>query len=185
MKKVKLLFLFAMLFTINGVLSSCDSSEDDNDYIIDWAPVSFFIEVRDKAGNDLLDPDAENNILAETTITYKGETYEVSRDNYDKFLDYLQNTATRAYAAHMYGVQLMNKNLFNRDDLSNDFYLEFGEIDGALDMEEDFVITWPDKSKNVIHYHCSDHKYGKNPDCKRYFMLDGVKTETNVFKFVK
>lgn len=184
MKKVKLLFLFLILFSISGVLSSCNQTEDDY-YIIDWAPVSLFIEVKDKAGNDLLDPDVENNILAGTTILYKGTTYEVKRDHYDQFLDYLQKTATRAYLAHMYGLQLMNKNMFNREDLTDVFYLEFGEIDGAVDMDEDFVITWPDKSKNVIHYHCSDHKYGKNPDCNRYFLLDGVKTETNVFKFVK
>ena len=70
MKKVKILFLFLILFSISGVLSSCNQTEDDY-YIIDWAPVSLFIEVKDKAGKDLLDPDVENNILAGTTILYK------------------------------------------------------------------------------------------------------------------
>ena len=64
------------------------------------------------------------------------------------------------------------------------YYLVFGEIDGASDMDEDIVLCWPDGSKDEIHYHCSDHRIWPEPKCNRSWKLNGENHEGNVFQFV-
>lgn len=63
------------------------------------------------------------------------------------------------------------------------YRLVFGEIDGAADMDEDIVLNWPDGSKDVTHYHCSDHREGRHPKCNRSWELNGSEHEGNTFRF--
>ena len=63
------------------------------------------------------------------------------------------------------------------------YRLYFGEIDGADDMDEDIVLQWPDGSRDVIHYHCGNHHYGKNPSCDRSWKVNGKSHDGSFFTF--
>ena len=45
------------------------------------------------------------------------------------------------------------------------------------------TLSWPDGSTDVIHYHCSDHREGKNPRCNRSWKLNGQPHEGSHFHF--
>lgn len=155
------------------ILSGCDKEEEGK--IIDWYPVNLYIKVTDAQGTDLLNPDNPNNMIEGTTITFKGKTYEASRECYDSDPAFRpQKMMTRMYMPTMYGLQLFE---------FGDFRLKFGEIDGGDDMDEDLVVTLPDGTTGTIHYHCSDHNYSKG-GCKRSWKFNGKKHEGNIFTFI-
>lgn len=179
---MKKLFLITLTTLIASALfMSCSSENDDDDYIVDWNPVNLFLQVRDHNGNDLLDPANPRNIIDGTTITFQGKTYVVSREWYDHQIPFLR-PETRLYFARLYGLYLYDRDWTRQ---KTDYLLYFGEIDGAKDMDEDIIVTWPDKTTDVIHYHCSDHVYGKNPSCSRIFTLNGHPNDTGVFVITK
>lgn len=143
--------------------------------IVDWSPVNVIIQVTDGHGADLLDPENPNNMIDGTSITFQGKTYEASRE--DRL-----SAVTKEYLALIYGLRLkkfdesVNKN-------AKGYYLIFGEIDGAKDMDEDLVVTLPNGMTCTIHYHCSKHNENKL-SCKRSWKFNGTKHEGNIFTFV-
>lgn len=163
MKKIYvLLFLAVTAFAV----SSCN--DDEGNYIVDWAPVNLYIYAKDANGNDLVKKDMEG-----MTLTFKGETYAVTT-----------RPSTRYYATHMNGLVFQEGKEYSKSTTAPN-RLVFGEIDGSADMDEVFVLMWPDGSKNIIQYHCSNHEGGSNPSCKRIWKLDGKSHEGSEFKFVK
>ena len=165
MKISKLISFIAILTCF--LLSGCE--EIVNEYIVDWAPVNIYIYATDKEGNSIIEPD-----MPGMTLTYKDRTYSVNdwNNRYD--------TPTKAYLAQLYG--LFAQEVEVRDSVTT-YRLIFGEIDGAADMDEDIILNWPDGSVDTIHYHCSDHKGGKNFKCNRSWKLNGKKHEGNEFTF--
>lgn len=164
MKKVS----YLTIILAGMIFSSCDKILGD--YIVDWAPVNINIEAIDNGGNSIISPEIQG-----MTLIYKGETYEV--------LDaekYYEAPQTKAYHAILHGLfavpmyEVEGKTIYR---------LQFGEIDGAADMDEDIVLNWPDGSTDTIHYHCSDHREGRNPKCNRSWKLNGKKHEGNTFRF--
>ena len=150
------------------------------DYLIDWAPVNLYVQLQDQEGNDLLDPnDPQHNYIDGTTITFRGETFQASRLWYEQDQPFIYPQDTRALLSTLYGLFFAKSSWFTEH--SDGYALYFGEIDGEDDMDEDLVLTWPDGQQNVIHYHCSDHKGGKNHGCTRWYELDGVRQESNRF----
>lgn len=102
-----LLFLGAML-----VNTSC-SSDDDDDIIWDYYPITLNVEVVDESGNNLLDPSCTENILSRPiTLTHDGETTPIEM--------YEQKEATpnsRAYLARWYGAYIIGEwDAFSKDD---------------------------------------------------------------------
>ncbi|MEZ3576517.1 MAG: hypothetical protein K1W01_03375 [Muribaculaceae bacterium] len=102
-----LLFLGAML-----VNTSC-SSDDDDDIIWDFYPITLNVEVVDESGNNLLDPSCAENILSRPiTLTHDGETTPIEM--------YEQKEATpnsRAYLARWYGAYIIGEwDAFSKDD---------------------------------------------------------------------
>lgn len=84
---------------------------------------------------------------------------------------------TKTYLARIYG-------LFAVPTTDKQgYYLQFGEIDGAADMDTDIVLNWPDGSEDTIHYHCSDHREGRHPKCSRSWKLNGKAHDGNTFSF--
>lgn len=140
---------------------------------VDWAPVTLHIYVSDAEGNNLVDPNYEQNILHGLSITYKGDTYEQV-----PFTDESDIIDTKTYVPTFLG-------LFNYADANNVWYVGFGEIDGELDMDEDLTINWPDGSTDVIHYHCSDHRSFYKVKCNRSWKLNGEKHDGSTFCFVR
>lgn len=133
------------------------------DWIVDWAPVNIYIEAVDADNNSIISQE-----MPGMTLTFKGKTYTV-KDVEDK-----SNPETKAYRAIMEGLLAVPQYEINGKTV---YRLVFGEIDGAADMDEDIVLNWPDGSKDVIHYHCSDHREGRHPKCNRSWKLNGSEHE--------
>ena len=152
-----------------AVLSSGCEEVFGGDWIVDWNPVNVFIEATDADGNSIISPE-----MPGMTLTFRDEIYSV------KGVEDREELQTKAYLAIMHGLiaqpamEVDGKTLYR---------LVFGQIDGAADMDEDLVLDWPDGSRDVIHYHCSDHREGSNPKCNRSWKLNGEKHEGNTFRF--
>jgi hypothetical protein len=158
-KKTKIMFAALLVALFTG----CEGV--GTDIIVDWYPVNIYIYATDSTGNSIIGPD-----MPGMSLTYKGETYTVKDYN---------EIHTRAYLAILYGLYAQK----DYDSYSTGYRLVFGEIDGAADMDEDITLNWPDGSTDVIHYHCSDHKEGKNPRCNRNWKLNGKKHDGGIFHF--
>lgn len=185
---MKNLFLTAATLLV-ALLSfiSCENGNDNDEdeyWIVDWSPVTLLINVQDVAGSNLLDPDNPANIIDGTSITFQGKTYEACRDWYDSQMPFSM-PETKAYLSTLYGLYLYQSNWSLPECTDTVFSLYFGEIDGADDMDEDLVITWPDKTTDIIHYHCSDHKNNKSASCNRYYKLNGKKQDSSTFTITK
>lgn len=167
-KEIKQIFSLLFFAIVALLISSCEDEQKDLP-MIDWYPVSLYIFAEDTEGNDLIKEEMEG-----MSLTYRGETYEVTTSE-----------ITRHYGpVYIHGLIFRDNKWFLNDPTAHNC-LVFGELDGSLDMDEEFVLTWPDGSKNTIHYHCSDHKYERNPSCVRTWTLDGKAHDGDVFKFVK
>lgn len=193
MKRLFLLFAVILPMTVSCDWLSNLKNEEGEDLIIDWYPVNIRIQVADADGKSLLDPENPANILEGVTATFQGETYSVDTSKYKEWKNKKDavatpsgNAGTKAYLATFYGVLLLNDQMFVYENApaGNDFYLNIGEIDGAEDMDEDIVITWPDGTSDTINYRCWDHDY-KKATCKRTFALNGKEVSSSTFLFTK
>ena len=160
------IFFFAVCLAVLTAAASCDDGSED--WIVDWAPVNVTIEASDADGHSIISPD-----MPGLTLTFRGETYTV------KDIEAQNPAMTKAYLAVMYGLRAVPQEV----EGETVYRLVFGEIDGAADMDEDMVLDWPDGSRDVIHYHCSNHKEGRHPSCDRRWKLNGEKHEGDVFLF--
>lgn len=162
-------------------------------YEVDWTPVVMDISVRDRYGNDLLNPDYPYNIIEGSTITFQGSEYAADCEQYKKFISSSspseeenndeQKPATKAILPIMNGFVLMNGEMVGNESISG-FFMRFGEIDGAADMDETLVVKWGDGTTDEIRYVCNKHKEGRNPTCNRYFYLNGTKVSSPKFSLV-
>ena len=187
----RLSFSLALFILLISGCSTIDQ-EPETDYrdypIVDWYPVNLIVTVQDKQGNDLLDPARSGNYFEGTTISFKGTTYDA------RLLEageYWAKAPTKAYFAKMKGLRLVHDQLyFSETEIRTCYFLVFGQIDGAADMDENLVITWPNGKQDTFHYHCSDHKIEKQKDgswdidCQRYWKLNNKKA-SNPFSLVK
>ena len=159
----KALFCITLLMGLFS-LSACEDFYGD--LIVDWAPVSIYIEAVDADNNSIISPE-----MPGMSLTFQGTKYTVKTE---------AEAETRAYLARMKGLIAVPK----QDESGKTVYqLVFGEIDGAADMDEDITLTWPDGSSDVIHYHCSDHRESRNPKCNRSWKLNGEKHDGSLFRF--
>lgn len=164
MKRVLCLIVF-----LAGILSVSSCEKVIGGWIVDWAPVNIYMEAVDAEGHSIISPE-----MPGMTLTFKGETYSVQdAESWD-------NAQTKAYLAIMEGLVAVP---YMEENGETVYRLKFGEIDGAADMDEDIVLNWPDGSQDTIHYHCSDHREGRNPRCNRSWKLNGKKHDGNVFRF--
>lgn len=189
MKRISLLLLLATALLTAGCTGGNGLLPDTDIPIVDWYPVNVILTVQDRYGNDLLDPSREGTFAHGTTLAYKGETFGV--ESILNTVPSAEEAPTKAYLARLYGLQLSyGKVRFSEEEERTCYYLKFGEIDGAKDLDEDLYIKWPDDSEDVIHYHCSDHiikKTGADTwdiSCDRSWKLN-KKAASNPFKFVK
>ena len=186
MKKFSTL-LWALIALLGiGSLASCNSDDDSGDWIVDWAPAQMYITVKDMYGNDLLDTLSNSSVTDFITATFQGETYKVRKD-YDEQTGFSE--LTRMYFPHWYGFCLVNQWLVWSGghwemQKTGNYMIYVGEIDGAKDMDEDIVLSFPNGVTHTIHYHCSDHKEGRNSSCNRYYMLDGKRLDSNKIEIV-
>lgn len=169
---MKRYFLPIIIFLGVFLTTGCDMIGDiiEDDWIVDWAPVNIYITATDDKGNSIISPD-----MPGMTLTFKGETFTV-KDWETRYTE----VPTRAYLATLWGLYAQPN---SDSSVKTPYRLYFGEIDGAADMDEDIVLKWPDGSSDTIHYHCSDHKNGKNFSCKRSWKLNGKAHKGDLFSF--
>lgn len=112
---------------LTGILTSCS---DGSDVIWDIYPVQAEILIKDVNGNNLLNPEIQNNLFGKNiSIEYDGKTNPVQWQNQD----------TRAYMAQFYGLRFMEGwNGVSVDPDKN--HLEFGEFDGASDQDLSLIL---------------------------------------------
>ena len=149
------------------------SLDNDDDWIVDWSPVYIYINATDAEGNGIIQPD-----MPGMSLTYKGEIYTVQ-----DWEQMYQRTSSKAYLARLYGLFAQPGSAYASAE--SPYRLIFGEIDGALDMDEDIILNWPDGTIDIIHYHCSNHKSGKNASCNRSWKLNGKNHNGSEFGFIK
>lgn len=179
--KGKIFTLSSLALLLSFLLTGCEGI--NNDIIVDWSPVELYIYATGNDGESIIRPD-----MPGMTLTFRGETYTVKdwNERYDRIVGshrYPHNDSimtTKAYLAVLYGLFAQP---YTEGNDETQYRLYFGEIDGAEDMDEDIILKWPDGSTDTIHYHCSDHREGRNPKCDRSWKLNGNKHQGNIFNF--
>ena len=66
MKRLNFIMAASLLFSV----AACDNEEQ----IVDWAPVSICITAADSYGNDMLDPQSNSSIVDGTYIKIRNKT---------------------------------------------------------------------------------------------------------------
>lgn len=186
MKRHLFLFVFSLVLLLSAGCNRMDSFDPDYP-IVDWYPVNLIVTVQDSQGNDLLDPEHANNYFEGASLVFRGKQYDVQGIEDDPYAA----VSTKYYMPHMRGLRLAHDTLyFSKDQKELCHFLVFGELDGAEDMDEDIELQWRDGTREIIHYHCSDHKIEKKSGgewditCKREWMLNG-EVASNPFRLVK
>lgn len=154
MKKARI--IAGLLCLLMGcTLTSCDEISPLK--IIDWAPVELYMSVNDADGNNLLEGDT--SWLEGMSITFNGQTSE---------LDF--SPMTRAYMPEFMGFRLMDSDAYGQK------VLYYGELEGGRDYDnEEFVISWPDGTQDVITY--SRKLNRRKGDATQSWSLNGTKLE--------
>lgn len=123
--KAKLLMM-VWACVMGACLTSCG---DDDEPLIDVAPVKFTIEIVDAQGNNLLDPEFAGNILDKgLEMEYNGETYEAVINTESNALVAIMS---RAYLPVFYGLQVYEANSGKAG-----WIMSFGEFEGAVQQAE-------------------------------------------------
>lgn len=130
---------------------------------VDWAPVNLYIYVSDNEGNDLLDPDGTEFIAGMLSVEFKGSSY-------------MRKPSSKAYLAILDGFEL-------KQDAHGVWFVQFGEIDGAAEYDDDIIVRWSDEDKDIIHYTCDSHNERKL-SCRRSWKLNG-KPCSNPVRIIK
>ena len=101
----------------------------------DYMPVQVIVYVTDEAGHDRLDPNSAYFIGENIHAVYDGKVYPVE----------IIVPETKAYSAYFFGLRLRQSWGYN------DYFLEFGEFDGAENQDVSVTLVWPDGTSDTIH----------------------------------
>lgn len=149
-------------FALFNSFSSCINK---NDPVVLWYPVNLMIFVQDHNGNDLLDPKNPNNVISGASINWEAKEYR---------------PVTEMPASGQFKLSLLNTSIFDEEDAKTlpkqGYFLNFGEIDGAVDMDAIMYLSLPYSPLHEIKYHCGNH-IQQTQTCQRYWILNGVETE--------
>jgi len=187
MKKVLLSALLLMALTSCGKLFSDDPFEQflakpsyspKSGWIWDFSPTVFQMMLSDSEGNDLLDPDFEGNWLDRPVVgTFEGKTYEGIATKAA-----LPEPQTKMYLAIIKGFYIYSLDYTYTDQ----YILNFGELDSADKWDSDLVIDWPDGTRDVIRVqHAFRWKLNGDPEFYTGFKLNGEPVEGNIIYLQK
>jgi hypothetical protein len=129
----------------------------DKEMIIDWAPITFKIQVQDSQGNDMLDP-ANNNIWLIGT--------EISFRNYSEVIDENDISPVTKDVLPEYSGARIEKG-------SDCYFIAFGEFMRWDNDTELMTIKWPDGSISEVSYQC--RLIESKLEAKETFKLNGLK----------
>lgn len=155
-----------ILFSVLGFVSCSESDGPDPNVEWDINPLVIKVNVSDKSGKDLLNPDSANYIGNKgIKAIYQGKTYTVNSN--------LPNqNHTRYYMAFF-------KGLYIEKTYSGKYALCFGEFQGDEDREySDLIVDWNDGTqKDTIRF---KHSFGwkkHNPQQNTTVYYNGNKAE--------
>lgn len=156
MKHISYFFMAAVALL---AFSSCESEDEDIAY--SYKPIRWNIVAQDADNNNLFDPHYEGNILAETTVTYKEQTYNIasrkpSSPEYDVLPPFHFLNPWTGFDVNTYGWHA----------------LVIGEwtVTDRYDNET-AVINWPDGTKTTLTFSLKKAGWG---NIEAY--VDGEKT---------
>ena len=129
----------------------------DKDMIIDWAPITFMIQVEDAQGNDMLDPANDNTWLIGTEISFR---------NQSEVLDENDIAPVTKMILPMYEGARVVKGTDN-------YFIAFGEFSRTDNDTELLTIKWPDGNISEVTYKC--RLIESELEAKETFELNGKK----------
>ncbi len=164
MKRIPSLLMLLVMMTV----TSCDFFENEiiGDKIIDYAPITIEISATDTEGNDLFDPQFQDNVLDQNiTFTYCDSTYEVDI------------TTARYYQTRTY-LALPHPPVLHSG--ADHYFIQIGEWAGDQKWtDEPIVINWPDGTHHRLTFTL---KKAGITHAKYY--LDGQEHRGNKFSLV-
>ena len=141
MRKIYLLMALCFSFAI----TSCGDKNEDEDIIVDYAPVEFYISVENEGALDL---DA-------ITLYYDEKTYVLNPKT--------EPQATRAYMPHFEGMELQK--------IDGKYRIYVGEFDGNPGHSGDsFTMEWGDGSWDTFTY--TNTKVGQHGVEHNFYLND-------------
>lgn len=149
------------------VTDSLKNGEDVGSLVCgDVSPVIVKINIQDKEGHNLLDPESEGNIVGSNLVKveYNGKTYETQWNwKYD------ETPESRHYFAKFRG--LLHFYTPSMESKPSEWVIWLGEIDGALSFDDKMKLTVGDKSYDIRICHTIEFgenaKYDKNASYHR------------------
>ena len=152
MRKIYLLMALCFSFAI----TSCGDKNEDEDIIVDYAPVEFYISVENKSGLDLLNSENEGALNVDAiTLGYKGVTYSFDSE--------AAAAVTRAYFPRFEGMELQK--------IDGKYRIYVGEFDGNPGYSGDsFTMEWGDGSRDTFTY--TNTKVGQHGVEHNFFLND-------------
>lgn len=130
---MKIKTLMAAITASLLIFSSCNKNEEDDDLIVDWSPIKLKFFVVEYGLKTNYVADNYNDIIHTTSLTYQGKTYKVER------------SLSKDYMPHFKGLYV-DSSAIERP------YLCFGELDGAKNYDDDFIINFSDGSADTVHF---------------------------------
>ena len=150
MRKIYLLMALCFSFAI----TSCGDKNED--IIVDYAPVEFYISVENKSGLDLLNSENEGAVDVDAIkLYYKDKSYSFNSEATSPF--------TRAYMPHFEGMELQK--------IDGKYRIYVGEFDGNPGYSGDsFVMEWGDGSRDTFTY--TNTKVGRHGVEHKFYLND-------------
>lgn len=129
MKKV----FFAAFAALSMMFASCNDDNGGDDLIIDWSPINVKFYVADYGLHTNYVSINYNDIIHTTSLNYQGKTYSVEK------------SLSKYYMPHFKGLHIDSSAI-------NQPYFCFGQLDGAENYDDDFIITFADGTTDTIHF---------------------------------
>lgn len=161
MKTVRYLFVILLA----SIAVSCSKNEENIPVGGMVGDITLLFSVSNASGNDLLDPEYENNILEGTSLTYNKKVYPIDNTLQKNYDNYINGIPERTDLGLFVGLQLVNcdyvKKCLGYFYAKNQYYLCSGSLNSGEDRDDDIIINWGDGSKDIVHYHAHyDKKHG-------------------------
>ena len=153
MRKIYLLMALCFSFAI----TSCGDKNEDEDIIVDYAPVEFYISVENKSGVDLLNSENEGALDVDAIkLGYKGVTYSFDSE--------VAATVTRAYLPKFKGMELQK--------IDGKYRIYVGEFEGCpgYSSNDSFTMEWGDGSWDTFTY--TNTKVGQHGVEHNFYLND-------------
>ncbi len=152
MKRLLLLPLAIVL----ALATSCDKEETEEPMIWDFVCHSVRFFVLDSAtGANLLDPDAEHNLLDRPiAVVYKGVRYEVEEAQYAQPVPMADTRLLPPKPLALRWFSYIPQYISGRwEKVEGKYCLEFGEFSPIDDWHgEEFTIEWGDGTSNTVRF---------------------------------